>query len=165
YYPNENIPTNLNKVLPCLNIKAKVSYFKIIKKGDGLGYNHTFIAPKDTRIITIPLGYGDGLRRSLSNKAQILLNGKRYPIVGNICMDQFMVDIGDDSAYVGDIITIIGNDQNESITIKELSNLCETIPYEILCGFNNRLPRLYQSEKGNLWEHEVYNPLSSTKVY
>ena len=97
-----------------------------------------------SNILTIPVGYGDGLRRSLSNKGSILHNGKRYPIVGNICMDQFMVDCGADPGYVGDVVTLLGGDSAAQITLEEMSQLCNTHPYEILCGFNDRLPRLYK---------------------
>jgi alanine racemase len=153
YYPRLDLPENLLQIKPCFAIRAKVAYFKTVFKGEGVSYNHTHIAPTDAHVLTIPVGYGDGLRRCLSNKAAILLKGKRYPIVGNICMDQFMVDIGMDAGYVGDIVTIIGADHGATIAIEEHSQLCATIPYEILCGFNNRLPRVYRTELGNVWEH------------
>ncbi len=143
YWPRSDIADNLRAIKPCLEVKAKVAYFKRVPGGTGISYNHTYVAPSTTNVLTIPLGYGDGLRRCLSNKGAILLNGKRYPMVGNICMDQFMVALGSDPGYVGDIVTIVGNDQKENISIEEISKLCGTIPYEILCGFNDRLPRVY----------------------
>jgi alanine racemase len=146
YYPRADIPEALQTIKSFLSIRAKISYFKKILKGEGVSYNHTHIAKDDVHLLTIPLGYGDGLRRCLSNKASILLNGIRYPMVGNICMDQFMVDIGRDPGYVGDIVTIVGKEGDEEITIQELSHLAGTIPYEILCGFNDRLPRIFQTE-------------------
>jgi alanine racemase len=152
YYPRADIPDVLHAIKPIFSIRAKVAYFKTVLKGEGISYNHTYVAPKDTRVLTIPVGYGDGVRRALSNKASVLLNGQFYPIVGNICMDQFMVDIGEGSGFIGDIVTIIGDDHNASITIEEHSKLCGTIPYEILCGFNNRLPRVYHTAMGNIWE-------------
>lgn len=151
YYPSRDMPKKLLDIKPCFSIRAKVSYFKTVLQGAGISYNHTYIAPKDTHILTIPIGYGDGLRRNLSNKAAVLLNGKRYPIVGAICMDQCMVDIGSDSGYVGDVVTIIGTDKNSAIKIEEHSDLCATNVYEILCGFNNRLPRAYHTEAGIVW--------------
>lgn len=144
YYPRNDIPDNLRTIKPCFSIKAKVSYFKSVPAGSGVSYNHTYITSSPTNLLTIPIGYGDGLRRSLSNKGSILLNGKRYPIVGTVCMDQLMVDIGSDSGYVGEVVTIVGRDQEQEISIEEISKLCDTIPYEILCGFNDRLPRLYK---------------------
>ncbi len=152
YYPRANIPVGLSEIKPCIAIKAKVAYFKTVLQGQGVSYNHTFTADKNLHLITIPIGYGDGLRRALSNQGSILLNGKRYPMVGNICMDQFMVNIGEDEAYVSDVVTIIGIDQAAEISVQEHSQLCATIPYEILCGFNNRLPRLYYTEEASVWE-------------
>lgn len=143
YYPRPDIPHSLQDIQPCFAVKARVAYFKTILAGQGVSYNHSFTAKKQSRLLTIPLGYGDGYRRALSNKAQILLNDTRYPVVGNICMDQFMVDIGDSSAYVGDVVTIIGKDGQQQISLEEISQVCATIPYEILCGFNDRLPRIY----------------------
>ena len=139
------LPKALREIQPCFTLRAKIAYVKNVPKGEGISYAHLYTTQTSTRIITIPLGYGDGLRRSLSNKAHILMKGKRYPIAGTICMDQFMVDIGQDSANVGDIVTIIGQDAGENITVNEMAMLCETISYEILCGFNNRLPRMYHS--------------------
>ena len=91
------------------------------------------------------MGYGDGYRRSLSNQGSVLIRGKRFPIVGTICMDQFMVDVGDHSIFVGDEVVLIGSQGEESIPLTEIANLCQTIPYEILCLFNERIPRLYRS--------------------
>lgn len=143
YTSGTDMPASLSEIKPCLSIKAKVAYFKTVLPDEGISYNHTYITKEMAHVLTIPLGYGDGLRRCLSNKGSILLNGKRYPMVGNICMDQFMVDIGNDSGYVGDIVTIIGKSIDAEITIQEMSKLCNTIAYEILCGFNDRLPRIY----------------------
>lgn len=154
-YPHPNIHVDLKVIKPCFSVRAKVSYFKTGLKGEGVSYSHSFIAPQDIHLLTIPVGYGDGLRRCLTNKGSVLLNGKRYPMVGNICMDQFMVNIGQDSGYVGNVVTIIGKDRDEEITIEEQSILVGTHPYEILCGFNNRLPRLYHSEMHSAWENVI----------
>lgn len=143
YYPREDLPNALREIKPCFAVKARVSYFKTIMMGHGVSYNHSYKAKKQSRILTIPLGYGDGYRRSLSNKSTVILKGKHYPVIGDICMDQFMVDIGDDSGYVGDVVTIIGKEQDASITMEQISDTCDTIPYEILCGFNERLPRIF----------------------
>lgn len=142
--PRAELPEALQAIQSCLEIKAKVAYYKNVPEGTGISYNHTYIVAKKSNILTIPVGYGDGLRRNLSNKGFVLHNGKRYPIVGNICMDQFMVDCGSDPGYVGDVVTLIGRDNNEELTIEEMSQICNTHPYEILCGFNDRLPRVYK---------------------
>ena len=128
---------------PCFSLKAKVAYFKVVEKGEGISYGHTYITQKRTRIVTIPIGYGDGYRRALSNKGAVLIRGKRFPIAGAVCMDQFMVDVGDHEVYVGDEVVLIGKQGNEEIGLEEMARLCDTIPYEILCAWNDRIPRYY----------------------
>jgi alanine racemase len=102
------------------------------------------VTSKQTRIVTIPIGYGDGYRRSLSNRGSVLIRGRRFPIVGTICMDQFMVDVSDQEVYVGDEVVLIGKQGAASIPLSEIAELCETIPYEVLCHFNERIPRVYK---------------------
>lgn len=139
-----DVPENLREIKSCLAIRAKIAYYKNVPGGIGIGYDHTYISKHDkSNIVTIPVGYGDGLRRCLSNKGIIIYNGKRYPIVGNVCMDQFMVDLSTDPGYVGDVVTLMGADNGTELSIYEMSRLCNTHPYEILCGFNDRLPRVY----------------------
>ncbi len=142
YAPTEGIDA-LKEVAPFFSLKAKVAYFKVVAGGQGVSYGHTHITEKQTRIVTVPVGYGDGYRRSLSNRGSVLIRGKRFPIVGNICMDQFMVDVGDQEVFVGDEVILIGKQGNEEISLLEISRLCDTIPYEILCLFNDRIPRIY----------------------
>lgn len=142
---SKKMPDQLKDIKPIFSVKSKVSFFKVVEKDEGISYGHTFITKNQTRIVTIPIGYGDGFPRFLSNKGQVLIRGKRYPIVGTICMDQFMVDIGDDEAFIGDEVVLIGNQQNEKIEILEIANLCETITLDILCSFNERLPRVYKN--------------------
>jgi alanine racemase len=136
-------PENLNAIKPCLSVKTKVSYFKVVEEGIGISYGHSHVTHKKTRIVTVPIGYGDGYRRSLSNKGSVLIRGKRFPIVGTICMDQLMVDVGDQEVRVGDEVVLIGKQAEEEITLQEVAQLCDTNTYEILCAFNDRLPRRY----------------------
>ena len=142
-YLSENLPEALKELAPCFSLKSKVSYFKVVEQGEGISYGHSYITPKRTRIVTIPIGYGDGYRRALSNKGFVLIRGKRFPIVGTICMDQFMVDVGEEEVYVGDEVVLIGKQGEEEIRVEEIARLCETIPYEVLCFFNERIPRVY----------------------
>ncbi|HEY5235227.1 MAG TPA: alanine racemase [Rhabdochlamydiaceae bacterium] len=144
-YLQEPCPASLQEIKPCFSLKAKVSYFKVVKPGEGISYGHSYVTNKQTRIVTIPVGYGDGYRRSLSNLGSVLIRGKRFPICGTICMDQFMVDVGDQEVFVGDEVVLIGKQGNEEITLKEVSKLCDTIPYEILCQLNERIPRVYST--------------------
>jgi alanine racemase len=143
-YISKEAPEPLHEIAPCFTLKSKVSYFKVVEEGEGIGYGHTYTTSTKTRIVTIPIGYGDGYRRSLSNKGSVLIRGKRFPIVGTICMDQLMVDVGLQEVYVGDEVVLIGKQQEEEISLEEVSYLAETIPYEILCNFNNRIPRIYK---------------------
>ncbi|MBS0629346.1 MAG: alanine racemase [Verrucomicrobia bacterium] len=130
-------------IAPCFSLKTKISYFKVVEEGEGISYDHSYITSKRTRIVTLPIGYGDGYRRCLSNRAEVLIRGKRFPIVGSICMDSCMVDIGADEAFVGEEVVLIGKQGDEAITVEEIAALCDTIPYEILCSFNGRLSRHY----------------------
>lgn len=131
------------QILPCFCLKAKISYFKVVKEGEGIGYGRSYLTRKQTRIVTIPIGYGDGYRRSLAEGGKVLIRGKRFPIVGAICMDQLMVDIGEREAYVGDEVVLIGKQGKEEISLWEICHQAQSIPYEMLCGFNDRLPRVY----------------------
>jgi alanine racemase len=136
-------PSAFKEIAPCFSLKAKVSYFKVVSAGEGISYGHSYVTPRQIRVVTVPVGYGDGYRRSLSNKGSVLIRGKKFPIRGTICMDQFMVDVGDEEVYVGDEVVLIGKQGNEEITLMEVARLCETIPYEILCLLNERIPRIY----------------------
>jgi len=128
---------------PVLSLKAKISYFKVVGPHQGISYNHTYRTKEQTRVVTIPVGYGDGYRRDFSNRMHVLIGGKRYQICGNVCMDQFMVDIGNNEAYVGDEVVLIGKQKNQEISLYEMAVAAQTDPREILCHFNDRIPRIY----------------------
>lgn len=143
-YKPANCPDAFNEIKPCFTLKTKISYFKVVAEGEGISYGRRYVTSKQTRIVTIPIGYGDGYKRGLSNKASVLIRGKKFPIAGSICMDQCMVDIGDSDAFVGDEVVLIGSQGNEEISLHEIAEQCETIPYEVLCFFNERIPRIYK---------------------
>jgi alanine racemase len=128
---------------PALSLKSQVVYFKVVRKGAGVSYGHTWHAPEDTRVITVPIGYGDGYLRQLSNKASVIVRGRRCPIVGVICMDQLMVNIGEGEAYNADEVVLIGRQGDAVVTVEELSALIETTPHQILVSLNERIPRVY----------------------
>lgn len=146
YFPGPRVEA-LNSIQPILAVKAKISFFKVVSKDQGISYGLTYRTKEETRVVTVPIGYGDGLRRELSNRGSVIIRGKRYPIAGTICMDQFMVDIDHEEAFVGDEVVLVGRQGNEVASLEEMARLCHTIPYEILCGFNNRLPRRYQGSR------------------
>ena len=131
---------------PALSWKTRVVYFKVVKAGHPVSYGSTWSAEKDTRIVTLPVGYGDGYMRSMSNKAKVLIRGEKYPIVGNICMDQAMVNIGQGTSYNGDEVILIGNQGRHTISVEDLAQWAGTIPYEILTSINTRVPRVYVNE-------------------
>jgi len=133
-----------SNIRPFFSVKGKISFFKTVAANQGVSYGHTYQTAEQTHIVTIPIGYGDGLRRALSNKGSVLIHNQRYPIVGAVCMDQFMVDIGMNEAHVGDEVVIIGEQGNQYLALEEMATSIHTIPNEILCGFNDRLPRLYK---------------------
>ena len=130
---------------PALSLKAWLSYTKKLAQGEGVSYGRTYKASRDTVIATVPAGYGDGYSRLLSNKAEVLIGGLRYPAVGNICMDQFMVDVGPDSAIeADDEVVLIGRQGGEEISADEMASLLGTINYEVVCMINGRVPRVYK---------------------
>ncbi len=133
-------------VRPALTWKSRVVYFKVVKAGHPVSYGSTWQSDHPVRIITLPVGYGDGYFRSLSNQAQVIVRGKKYPQVGRICMDQMMVNIESDSAFNGDEVILVGESNGETISVQDLADWAGTIPYEILTNINTRVPRVYISE-------------------
>ena len=129
---------------PVLSLKTRVVFFKVVKSGASVGYGRTWTAPHDTRIITLPVGYGDGYRRSLSNKGCVLVRGNKAPLVGIVSMDQITVDIGPQgTAYNNDEVVLIGCQGGQKIAVEDLANWMDTIAYEVLTGINTRVPRIY----------------------
>lgn len=132
----------LPEAKPALRWTSAVVYFKVVEAGAGVSYGHLWRAPRRTRLITVPVGYGDGYPRGMTGKAEVLVRGRRCPVVGAICMDQLMVDIGPEgTAYNGDEVVLVGEQGTERIRIEDLARWQETIPYEILTGIADRVPR------------------------
>ena len=130
-------------VRPALSLVSQVVYFKVVRAGDTVSYGATWTAPRDTRVVTVPIGYGDGWPRALSSRGQVLVRGARHPILGRVCMDQFMVGIGDASAYNEDQVVLVGRQDGEDIRVEEVAAAAGTIPYEVLVQLNERIPREY----------------------
>ncbi len=133
---------------PAMGIKGRIIFLKDIEKGSGISYGHSFVTENEVnKIATIPIGYADGVPRSLSNRIYGLLNGKKIKQIGNITMDQMMFDVSNiDNINAGDIITLIGQDGEEYIHIDEWAELLETINYELTCRLKVRLPRVYMRD-------------------
>jgi alanine racemase len=125
---------------------TQVVFFKVVKAGNPVSYGSAWRPAGDTRVITLPVGYGDGYLRAMSGKAQVIVRGQRVPVVGRICMDQIMVDIGKGSAYNGDEVVLLGESRDggaAAIRIEDLAEWGGTIPHEVLTSINARVPRLY----------------------
>ena len=133
---------------PVLSLRTTVMQVRTIKPGETVSYNRTFVAKRPSTIAVLPVGYADGYSRRLSNKGFVLIEGKRAPIVGLICMDMTMVDVTDiPSVHVGDSVTLIGRQGQEAIWADEVAGWAGTIPYETLCAIGPRIPRVYSQSK------------------
>jgi len=129
---------------PVLSVEGEVVFSKLIRKGEGVSYGLKYIAPSDTNVAVIPVGYGDGFSRILSDKAHVFLGGKRRRVIGNICMDLSMVETGSDRIQEGTKFILVGRQGEDEITVDELASLLGTINYEVLCMLDGRIQRVYQ---------------------
>ncbi len=141
-YPSAEVKRTV-PVTPALTWKSRVVYFKVIKPNHPVGYGMIWKSDKQIRAVTIPVGYGDGYFRSMTGKAEVLLNGKKYPVIGRISMDQIVVNIEGDSAFNNDEVVLIGRQGKEVISVADLAEWAGTVPYEILTNINTRVPRVY----------------------
>jgi alanine racemase len=137
---------------PALSFKTKVVYLKRVKKGSALSYGGTYRTKKETTIATIPVGYADGYSRGLSNKGKVLIGGKKFPVVGRVCMDLTLVEMGDETCLtgrqgceMGDEVVLIGTQGRETISADDIAKALNTINYEVVCGIGKRVPRVYNS--------------------
>lgn len=143
-YPSDEVDKRRVSLRPAMALRTRVIHLKKVPAGFNISYGITYKTPKPTTIATVPVGYADGLNRLLSSRGQMLLHGKRVPIVGRICMDLTMLDVGRiNNVQVGDEVVIFGRQENESITVDEIASSLGTINYEIVCAITARVPRLY----------------------
>lgn len=146
FYPDAETPRSI-PLLPGLSFLTRVSFLKRVVAGTSIGYGRTWIAPQDTWIATIPAGYADGFNRLFSNKGRVLIGGKSHPVVGRICMDQSMVDLGPGTdVKVGDEVVLIGRSGDQEITVDEWAEKLGTITYEVTCQINTRVERVYDTD-------------------
>ena len=143
-YPSDEVDRETVHLTPVMELKSRISYIKTIRPGTPVSYGGTFVARRPTRIATIPVGYGDGYPRSLSSRGSVLIRGRRAPILGRVCMDQFMVDVTDiPEAEEEDEVTLIGRDGGDQISVEELARLGGGFHYELICDLGKRVPRVY----------------------
>jgi alanine racemase len=142
-YPSQETSRSIF-VRPTLSWKSRIVYFKVIQPGHPVGYGSTWESDHQVRAVTIPVGYGDGYLRSMSHMAQVIIRGKKYPVVGTISMDQIVVNIEWETAYNDDEVILMGEMGDEKISAEQLADWAGTIPYEILTNINTRVPRVYK---------------------
>jgi alanine racemase len=128
---------------PAMSFRSRLSFVKPLAAGEAVSYGLRWAAPKDTMIGTVPAGYADGVVRALSNRGEVLIRGRRVPIVGTVCMDQFLVDLGIQGAQEGDDVVLIGVQNGITVTADDWATWVGTINYEIVCGIGKRVPRVY----------------------
>lgn len=144
-YPSEEVPKDVLRLRPALQWKTIVSHVKRIHPGASVSYGGTFTAEAEMTVATIPVGYADGVKRDLSGKGRVLIRGIYAPVLGRICMDQFMVDVTHiEGVSEGDVVTLIGRDGENTISVEEVAALSHSFNYEYVCGISARVPRKYK---------------------
>lgn len=154
-WPSDEVQADKTiQLRPMLSLKSRVVYVKTVPQGQEISYGGTFTTTRDTRVATICIGYGDGYPRSLSNCGYVLIKGQRAPILGRVCMDQFMIDVTDISSpvRVGDKVTLIGRDGDACITMEELGAISGRFNYELACDIGKRIPRVYKLDDTLIYE-------------
>ena len=154
-YPSSEVDPGLLSIRPALQWVSRVTHVKLLEPGREISYGGTFVTAKPTRVATVPVGYADGYRRSLSGRFHVLIRGKRAPILGRICMDQMMVDVTDiPDVALNDRVVLVGRSGDEEITMEQMADALDTINYEVVCGISRRVPRLYR--RGGKTVHSVH---------
>lgn len=142
-YPAGNSRRLIN-LKPALSFKSRVTYLKKVGAGTPISYGGTYTTQRETKIATIPVGYADGFSRRLSNRGQVIIRGKRYPVVGTVTMDLIMVNVNDSAVEAGDEVTLIGEQSGQMISVDEIARMEDTISYEVICAIGKRVPRIYK---------------------
>ena len=146
-YPSDEVAKDVLVLEPAMQWKSIISYIKTVEPGTSISYGGTFTAKEKMTVATIPVGYADGMKRDLSGKGRVLIHGQYAPILGRICMDQFMVDVSHiKEAAIGDTVTIFGKDGEKNIPVEEIAEKSHSFNYEFVCSITNRVPRKYLGE-------------------
>ena len=154
-YPSGDVDPTLLPLEPALQFLSKVTHIKTLEPGREISYGGTYVTTRPTTVATVPVGYADGYRRSLSGKFYVLINGKKAPILGRICMDQMMVDVTDIPNVVpGARVVLVGKNDGAEITMEEIAAAADSFNYEFVCGISRRVPRIYVSGGKNV--HSVH---------
>ena len=143
-YPSEDVPAQSLPLRPALQWLSRVTHVKTLPAGREISYGGTYVTEKETIVATVPVGYADGYRRSLSGRFYVLIRGKRAPILGRVCMDQLMVDVTDiPGVTLNDRVTLVGKNGSEEITMEQIAAVADSFNYEFVCGISRRVPRVY----------------------
>ena len=143
-YPSEEVDPRRLPLRPALQWISRVAHVKLLPPGREISYGGTFVTDRPTMVATVPVGYADGYRRSLSGKFYVLIRGKRAPILGRICMDQLMVDVTHiPGVCLDDKVTLVGRDGEEEISMEAIAAAADSFNYEFVCGISRRVPRIY----------------------
>ena len=143
-WPSEDVKKENIRLKPVMSLKSRISFLKELEEGKSVSYGGTYVTPCKKIIATIPVGYGDGYARGLSNAGYVLIRGQKAPICGRVCMDQFMVDVTHIKGVMqGDKVTLLGTDNGETITMEELGEISGRFNYEFACLITPRVPRIY----------------------
>ena len=154
-YPSSEVDASVLPITPALQWLSRVTHVKTLPAGREISYGGTYVTTRETRVATVPVGYADGYRRSLSNKFHVLIRGKRAPILGRVCMDQMMVDVTDiPDVALNDRVVLVGRSGEEQITMEQISAAADSFNYEFVCGISRRVPRVYS--RGGKTVHSVH---------
>lgn len=146
-YPSEEVDQSRLKLIPAMSFHSRISYVKEMKAGCPISYGGTYVTDRRMKVATIPVGYADGYPRGLSNQGYVLIRGMKAPILGRVCMDQFMVDVtGIPDVAIGDMATLVGKEGDVTITVEELAEMVGSFNYEFVCDISKRVPRLYHHQ-------------------
>lgn len=157
-WPSAEVSRDIVPLQPVLSLKSRIVYIKEAEAGTAVSYGGTYVTTTKMKIATIPIGYGDGYPRGLSNRGYVLIRGRKAPVIGRICMDQFMVSLEDvPEAEEGDEVTLIGTDGREKITMEELGELSGRFNYELACDLGKRIPRVYVKNDQIVATKDYYN--------
>lgn len=155
-YPSEEVHKENVDLKPALELISHVAFVKWVDEGEMISYGGTYVTKRRTKIATIPVGYGDGYPKSLSNKGYMLIHGKKAPIIGRVCMDQCMVDVTEiEDVKFGDEVVLVGRDGDEYLPVETLSRLSDRFNYEFVCLMGKRIPREY-IRRGEIQEQMDY---------
>ena len=164
-WPSEEVKKESCPLKPAFSLHSHIVYLKTLDAGKEVGYGGTYITKKKTCVATIPVGYGDGYPRTLSNVGYVLIHGKKAPILGKICMDQFMIDVTDiENVKEGDEVILIGTSGQKSITMEELGNIADRFNYELACVIGKRVPRIYYKNSVQCYAKDYFNDYTFDRI-